>query len=86
MAAIPRIAFVVFVVAAGLTMPGCQRVQYVGGIGGNLTPVEQDADGTWIFVPTDEYEAMTPEEREELHQSLKNSDNAIPNGSLENSP
>jgi hypothetical protein len=45
---------------------GCAQRNYSAGVGGNLVRVVQQSDGLWLYVPADEYEKMTDEEREAL--------------------
>lgn len=43
---------------------GCQqKVRYASGVGGNLVPVKQEPDGTWLFVPVDEVEKYRQAEK-----------------------
>ena len=45
---------------------GCTQQRNAGGIGGNLIPIAQEPDGTWLHVSIDEYNKMTDHERRRL--------------------
>lgn len=60
------------------TLGGCQQTQYSAGTGGNLEVVGTDTDGTYIFVPTEEFRAMSPKDRENYVQRFRNLESDTP--------